>query len=89
MDFSGLDEFSANLDQILVGTAVSAGSASGTLLLAEVNAIDASTIVIGEFGGAKFRLGRDNTIVANELIIGRLAGRRYWSMTRGLVRRPW
>jgi len=68
VDFSGLQSFDANLDEMLIGVG---GSSYGNLKLAEANSIDTKTLTVGDGSSAVLTLGRDNTIVADEFVIGR------------------
>jgi hypothetical protein len=68
VDFSGLQSLNANLNSLLLGTAIS-GSANGTLKLAANNNIGANSIVIGSDGDATLTLGHANTILTPQLTI--------------------
>jgi len=65
-DFSSMQLFTANLDQMLIGQ-----SKSGTVKLAATSSIDARRILVGSGASATLALGLDNTILADELEIGR------------------
>jgi len=69
-DLSGMQSFTANLNQLIVGQSLNS-TASGSLKLAEQNTIDAKTIIVGDNAGAELRLGASNTIAARELTIAK------------------
>lgn len=69
-DLSGMQSFTANLNQMIVGQSVNS-SASGSLKLAELNSIDAKTIVVGDNASGELRLGISNTIATRELTIAK------------------
>lgn len=79
LDLSGLDQFTASLNQISVGVAGPVVRATGTLLLANTNFITASGsigILAGDNnsngGGQDYLyLGRNNYIFADNITIGR------------------
>ncbi|NQU25306.1 MAG: PEP-CTERM sorting domain-containing protein [Candidatus Nealsonbacteria bacterium] len=64
-DFSSMQVFTANLDEMLIGQ-----SKSGTVNLAATSSIDARRILVGSGASATLALGLDNTILADELEIG-------------------
>ena len=80
VDFGGLESFTANLNQMLIGTRLS-GAVSGTVTLAAANAIAAISIVVGDGGGATLHLGQTNDILVSDLLIG-------GSFSNGLVNIP-
>jgi len=65
-NFSSMQVFTANLDQMLIGQ-----SKSGTVKLAAVSSVDARRILVGSGPSATLALGLDNTVLADELEIGR------------------
>ncbi len=76
LDLSGLQQFDATVDEILVGVSQS-GAARGTLRLAGNNEIHARSILIGHayegFNGqvpSRLELGRTNVIIADEFVVG-------------------
>ena len=79
LDLSGLDTFSATLNQIYVGVAGPVARSTGTLALAKTNSITASGsigIVVadnnGNGGGQNyFYLGQNNSIYADSITIAR------------------
>jgi hypothetical protein len=70
VDFGGLSSLTASLNSLTVGTSLS-GSASGTLILAQSNNINAKSIVIGSSGDGTdtLALGKTNTILTNQFVI--------------------
>ncbi len=68
VDFTGLDDFTAHVSQMLLGVG---GNSNGTMKLADTNVIDAERIVVGDGSPGKMTLGRENTILADELHIGK------------------
>jgi len=73
VDFSGMDSLTAHLDEMIVGAGSNSGSGTGTLLLAATNEIDATRIAVGDGGssGGTLRPGQNNTILVDELVVGR------------------
>lgn len=70
VDFGGLDEFTANVNEFQVGVNSGGTSAIGTFGMAAVNSIDANSIVWGDMGNATVHLGLTNEIVADTVIVG-------------------
>ena len=75
LDLSGLSNFTANLDNLFVGTALS-GQATGRLLLPTTTSITANSIQVGYSptdagtGTSLLSFRTNNTVLTNELIVG-------------------
>jgi len=72
VDFSNLDSFTARVEQFLVGEST-AGFSQGVVRLPDAAVIDARRIVVGskgEGGASLLKLGRNATLLADEMLVG-------------------
>jgi len=84
LNLSGLDDFSATVSRVLIGTEGTIARPTGTLLLAKTNVIvvngSSPAIAVGGAGGGSgnaggishIHLGRNNEIYADSIAIGRV-----------------
>jgi hypothetical protein len=72
VDFSGLNSLTAHLNTLAIGM-TEAGGAQGTLKLAANSFISANSILIASNGSAALVLGRTNTILTPQMVIGQHA----------------
>lgn len=66
VDFSGLDQFHANANQLFFGGL----RGSATVSLAQTNEVDAKSMVVGDSGNTTLTLGFNNTLLVDELKVG-------------------